>query len=76
MLQVGIYGNLIVLLSMCANFFLRGPHCVKSALITRVIGAEGTDIVSKIAALLMTAIAFCDDSYGSFRGYSGQSLEN
>ena len=66
MLQVGIYGNLVVLLSMFANFVFAWAALRKSALITRVIGAEGTDIVSKIAALLMTAIAFAMIRTGIF----------
>lgn len=58
MLQVGIYGNIVVFLGMFANFVFAWIALRKSALITRLIGAEGTDVVSKIAALLMTAIAF------------------
>ncbi|MBI3556502.1 MAG: MarC family protein [Deltaproteobacteria bacterium] len=66
MLQVGIYGNAIVLVSMFANFVFAWAALRKSALITRVIGVEGTDIISKIAALLMTAIAFAMIRTGIF----------
>lgn len=58
MLQVGLYGNLVVLLALASNFLVAWVALHKSAFITKVIGVEGTDIVSKIAALLMTAIAF------------------
>jgi multiple antibiotic resistance protein len=58
MLQARLYGYLIVLAAMAANFLFAWAALRKSALITRLIGGEGTDIVSKIAALLMTAIAF------------------
>lgn len=66
MLQVGIYGNIIVILSMLGNFLFAWAALRKSALITRFIGVEGTDIVSKIAALLMTAIAFAMIRTGLF----------
>ena len=58
MLQVGIYGNLCVLLALAANFAFAWLALKYSSLITRFIGEEGTNIVSKIAALFMTAIAF------------------
>lgn len=57
MLQVGLYGNTIVLVSLLINFGFAWFAFRKSALITRAIGVEGTDIVSKIGALFMTAIA-------------------
>lgn len=58
MLQIALYGNLIVLLALFANFAFAWIALRESAIITRLIGTEGTDIISKIAALLMTAIAF------------------
>lgn len=58
MLQAVTYGNVIVILSMCLNFLFAFIALEKSTLITKLIGDEGTDIISKIAALLMTAIAF------------------
>ena len=57
-LQVSLYGHLIVILGMVANFAFAWVALRKSSIITRLIGVEGTDIISKIAALLMTAIAF------------------
>lgn len=58
MLQAVTYGNAIVILSMALNFLFAFIALEKSTLITKLIGDEGTDIISKIAALLMTAIAF------------------
>lgn len=58
MLQAVSHGNVIVVLSMFCNFAFAWFALEKSALITKLIGDEGTDIISKIAALLMTAIAF------------------
>lgn len=58
MLQAVSHGNTIVVASMAANFLFAWFALEKSTLITRLIGDEGTDIISKIAALLMTAIAF------------------
>ncbi len=58
MLQVGIYGHLIVVLSMLVNFIIAWIALRHGGIITKLIGAEGTNIISKIAALFMTAIAF------------------
>lgn len=66
MLQVGIFHPLVVFFSMAANFLFAWGALRKSSLITRLIGVEGTDIVSKIAALLMTAIAFAMIRTGIF----------
>lgn len=66
MLQVTLYGNWIVLMGMLANFLFAWAALRKSALITRVIGEEGTGVISKIAALLMTAIAFAMIRTGIF----------
>jgi multiple antibiotic resistance protein len=58
MLQVNIYGYFIVIPSLILNFIFAWAALRYSVVITKVIGEEGADIVSKIAALLMTAIAF------------------
>lgn len=58
MLQAVTYGNVFVVVSMLGNFLFAWFALEKSTLITKFIGEEGTDIISKIAALLMTAIAF------------------
>lgn len=72
MLQVGLYGYGVVLLSMFANFVISWAALRKSAIITRLIGVEGTDIISKIAALLMTAIAFAMIRSGIFEAIKAQ----
>lgn len=66
MLQVSLYGPLVVFLSLIANFAFSWVALRKSTIITRLIGEEGTDIVSKIAALFMTAIAFAMIRNGIF----------
>lgn len=66
MLQVSLYGNAIVLLSLLANFVFAWVVLRKGSFITRIIGEEGTDIISKIAALFMTAIAFAMIRSGIF----------
>ena len=58
MLQVGLYGHIVVLGALLLNCLFTWLALTNSHHITRLIGEEGTDIVSKIAALLMTAIAF------------------
>ncbi len=58
MLQVSLYGHVVVLITGVANFLLAWVVLRNGERITKYIGSEGTDIVSKIAALFMTAIAF------------------
>lgn len=72
MLQVTIYGYFVVFLSLLSNFVVAWYSLHKSALITKVIGTEGTDITSKIAALLMTAIAFSMIRTGIFEAIKSQ----
>lgn len=69
MLQVGLYGHLTVALALVANFAIAWVVLRYSGLITRVIGNEGADIVSKIAALFMTAIAFAMIRSGIIEGF-------
>jgi multiple antibiotic resistance protein len=66
MLQVAIYGHAIVIPALILNFIFAWVALRKSSLISRLIGDEGTDIVSKIAGLLMTAIAFAMIRSGIF----------
>lgn len=66
MLQMSLYGGLVVILSMAANFLFAWLALRESARITKVIGTGGTDVVSKVAALLMTAIAFAMIRTGIF----------
>jgi multiple antibiotic resistance protein len=72
MLQVALYGYLVVLCSLLANFVIAWTSLRKSAVITRFIGEEGADIISKIAALLMTAIAFSMIRSGIFEAIKSQ----
>lgn len=58
MLQVGLYGSLIVSISLISNFAFAWFALTKSSVITRVVGVEGTIIMSKVMALFTTAIAF------------------
>ncbi len=69
MLQVGLYGHLTVTLALIANFAIAWLALRYSSIITRLIGNEGADIVSKIAALLMTAIAFAMIRTGLIEGF-------
>jgi multiple antibiotic resistance protein len=69
MLQVGLYGHVTVTLALIGNFLFAWFALRYSTLITRVIGNEGADIVSKIAALLMTAIAFAMIRTGLIEGF-------
>jgi len=66
MLQIGLYGIPVVLCSMAANFAFAWVALRESSRITKLIGVEGADVVSKIAALLMTAIAFAMIRTGIF----------
>lgn len=66
MLQMELYNSVIVFISMVLNFSFAWIALRQSSRITRVIGEEGTDVVSKIAALLMTAIAFAMIRTGIF----------
>ncbi len=72
MLQVALYGYTIVLLSLLVNFAIAWASLRNSSLITKVIGVEGANIVSKIAALLMTAIAFSMIRSGIFEAMKSQ----
>ncbi|HRK01188.1 MAG TPA: MarC family protein [Oligoflexia bacterium] len=74
MLQVSLYGHLVVFLSLTANFVFAWFALFRSALITKVIGEEGTDIVSKIAALFMTAIAFSMIRSGIFEAIAAAKM--
>jgi multiple antibiotic resistance protein len=56
-LQQGLYGYAVTILALVANYLLAWAMLRKSQLITRVLGKDGTVVVSKIAALLLAAIA-------------------
>ncbi len=55
--QVGNFGYAVTLLSLVANYAFAWWVLRNSGLVTRVIGKDGTVVVSKIAALLLAAIA-------------------
>jgi multiple antibiotic resistance protein len=56
-LQQGLHGYAITILALVANYALAWAMLRKSQSITRLIGKDGTVVVSKIAALLLAAIA-------------------
>jgi len=56
-LQAGTYGYVITLAALLLNFLLAWLTLQNSEKVTRVIGKDGTVVVSKIAALLLAAIA-------------------
>ncbi len=58
MLQVGLYGHLIVLGGLLVNFAFAWLVLSQSQLLTRFLGESGITIISKIMALFTTAIAF------------------
>lgn len=56
-LQVGLVGYLLTVVALVANYFIAWILLRKSETVTRVIGKDGTVVLSKIAALLLAAIA-------------------
>ncbi len=56
-LQVQSYGYWITLLALAVNYVLAWALLRQSHGITRLIGKDGTVVISKIAALLLAAIA-------------------
>lgn len=74
MLQVGLYGHFVVTLSMLLNFLFAWIALKKSSIITAIIGDEGTEIISKVAALFMTAIAFSMIRSGLFEAIKSANL--
>jgi len=56
-LQVGARGYLITVAALISNYFIAWVLLRKCDRVQRVIGKDGTVVVSKIAALLLTAIA-------------------
>ena len=72
-LQVSRFGWLITVLALSTNYAMAWLLLYRSQAVTRVIGRDGTVVVSKIAALLLAAIAVSMirggvfDSIASFR---------
>ena len=58
MLQVGLYGHIVVIIGLTLNFAFAWLVLAKSKLLTRLLGQSGIAIISKIMALFTTAIAF------------------
>jgi multiple antibiotic resistance protein len=56
-LLAGLYGRLMTALAVVVNIGLAGVVFVLARPITQILGQTGTKIVSKIASLLLTAIA-------------------
>ncbi|MEO5970024.1 MAG: MarC family protein [Bdellovibrionia bacterium] len=57
LLQVNSVGYLVSLSALCANYLLAWFILRHSVKITRVLGKDGTVVISKIAALLLATIA-------------------
>lgn len=57
LLLVGLYGRLIASIALLLNVILTGLLFIFSQPMTRVLGKTGTKTVSKIAGLLLAAIA-------------------
>jgi multiple antibiotic resistance protein len=67
MLQVGLYGYMVVALGLLVNFFLAWITLRKSEIVLKLMGQQGTEVFSKIAIFLMTAIAFSMIRSGIFQ---------
>jgi multiple antibiotic resistance protein len=74
LLQVNSIGYLISLSALCANYFLAWLILRNSEKITRVLGKDGTVIISKIAALLLATIAVSMIRSGVFGAISNFNL--
>ena len=56
-LQVSTVGTLMTMAVLIANYFIAWIFLRNSAVVTRLIGKDGTVVVSKVAALLLAAIS-------------------
>lgn len=65
-LQVGTLGYAVTLLALVANYLIAWALLRRSEDVTRLIGNDGTVVVSKIAALLLAAIAIAMIRSGIF----------
>jgi multiple antibiotic resistance protein len=57
LLQVNSVGYLVSLAALCANYCLAWFILRHSEKVTRILGKDGTVVISKIAALLLATIA-------------------
>ncbi|OFZ84886.1 MAG: hypothetical protein A3K03_04455 [Bdellovibrionales bacterium RIFOXYD1_FULL_44_7] len=55
-LQVGAFGYITTIAALAANYLLAWILLRRAETVTRLMGKDGTVVVSKIAALLLTAI--------------------
>ena len=69
-LQVNSVGYGIVILALISNYFLAWLVFRNSEKVTRVIGKDGTVVISKIAALLLAAIGVAMIRSGIFESIS------
>jgi multiple antibiotic resistance protein len=70
-LQAGTAGIWMTLLALLTNYFLAWLLLRRAERITRVIGLDGTAVVSKVAALLLAAIAVAMIRAGVFEAIRG-----
>lgn len=70
-LQVGTNGYAITLAALVLNYVLAWLLLRYSAMVTRLIGKEGTVVISKIGALLLAAIAVAMMRSGIFEAIEG-----
>lgn len=75
-LQIPTFGYFITILSLLANYLLAWVILRKSDRITRVIGHDGTVVISKLAALLLVAIAIAMIRSGLFEAIDGFRLSH
>jgi len=75
LLQVNNVGYLVSLSALCANYLLAWFILRHSEKVTRVLGKDGTVVISKIAALLLATIAVSMIRAGVFSAITAFSLQ-
>lgn len=73
-LHVGTKGYLISIAALLLNYALAWIILRKCESVTRIIGKDGTVVISKIAALLLTAIAVAMMRSGVFEAISARAV--
>ncbi len=73
-LQVNTFGILLTIIATVLNYALAWYLLLKSDRVTRAIGNDGTTVISKIAALLLAAIAVAMIRSGIFEAVREFSL--
>jgi len=74
-LQVNAVGYWLSLVAMVANFLLALIVLRRSEKITRMIGRDGSVVISKVVALLLTAIAIAMIRSGVFGAIATYSIQ-